>query len=238
MTPADEDGPDRGSEDMLAAEYVVGALAAEERRAAAERIERDPVFARLVDQWEVRLSPLASAYADAEPPASAKAAIDRRLFEGAGVASGRPRFWSNINFWRALAAAAILSHALSVAVPYFLPSGEAPPAQLVASLAADGSDVRYLALYDPQRHQVGLSHVSGERGAGKDFELWMIEGDKAPVSMGVIPAGASVHVGVDEQTQARLEKGAVLAVSLEPSGGSPTGQPTGPVVAAGDLKDI
>ena len=61
MTPADEDGPDRGSEDMLAAEYVVGALAAEERRAAAERIERDPVFARLVDQWEVRLSPLASA---------------------------------------------------------------------------------------------------------------------------------------------------------------------------------
>jgi anti-sigma-K factor RskA len=56
--------------------------------------------------------------------------------------------------------------------------------------------------------------------------------------MGVIPAGASVHVGVDEQTQARLEKGAVLAVSLEPSGGSPTGQPTGPVVAAGDLKDI
>ena len=66
----------------------------------------------------------------------------------------------------------------------------------------------------------------------------MIEGDKAPVSMGVIPAGASVHVGVDEQTQARLEKGAVLAVSLEPSGGSPTGQPTGPVVAAGDLKDI
>ncbi|TIM97823.1 MAG: anti-sigma factor, partial [Mesorhizobium sp.] len=28
------------------------------------------------------------------------------------------------------------------------------------------------------------------------------------------------------------------AVSLEPSGGSPTGQPTGPVVAAGDLKSI
>ncbi len=28
---------------------------------------------------------------------------------------------------------------------------------------------------------------------------------------------------------------AVLAVSLEPQGGSPTGQPTGPVIASGKL---
>jgi anti-sigma-K factor RskA len=29
-----------------------------------------------------------------------------------------------------------------------------------------------------------------------------------------------------------------LAVSLEPPGGSPTGQPTGPVIATGELKPI
>ncbi|WP_287200988.1 anti-sigma factor, partial [Mesorhizobium sp.] len=36
----------------------------------------------------------------------------------------------------------------------------------------------------------------------------------------------------------KLAQGAVLAVSVEPAGGSPTGQPTGPVVAAGDLKNV
>jgi len=34
------------------------------------------------------------------------------------------------------------------------------------------------------------------------------------------------------------EKGTVLAVSLEPAGGSPTGAPTGPVVAAGTIGKI
>ncbi|TIX96857.1 MAG: anti-sigma factor, partial [Mesorhizobium sp.] len=79
---------------------------------------------------------------------------------------------------------------------------------------------------------------SGERAAGKDFELWMIEGKNAPVSMGIIPAGQIAHMTIAPAVQEKLAQGAVLAVSLEPAGGSPTGQPTGPVVAAGDLKSI
>ncbi|TIT10440.1 MAG: anti-sigma factor, partial [Mesorhizobium sp.] len=106
------------------------------------------------------------------------------------------------------------------------------------SLAADGSDVRYLAVYDAARREVGLSHVSGERAAGKDFELWMIEGKDPPVSMGVIPAGQTAHMTISPSVQEKLAQGAVLAVSVEPAGGSPTGQPTGPVVAAGDLKNV
>jgi anti-sigma-K factor RskA len=35
-----------------------------------------------------------------------------------------------------------------------------------------------------------------------------------------------------------IASGALFAISLEPEGGSPTGQPTGPVVAAGDLRSI
>ncbi|HHX4174269.1 TPA: anti-sigma factor, partial [Burkholderia contaminans] len=34
---------------------------------------------------------------------------------------------------------------------------------------------------------------------------------------------------------ARLDARAVLAVSLEPHGGSPSGQPTGPVLATGAM---
>jgi anti-sigma-K factor RskA len=98
--------------------------------------------------------------------------------------------------------------------------------------------VKYLAVYDAAHHNVGLSHLSGERDQGKDFELWLIEGDKPPVSLGVIPVGAATTVSVTQSIQQQIEQGAVLAVSVEPPGGSPTGQPTGPVVATGDLKNI
>jgi anti-sigma-K factor RskA len=37
---------------------------------------------------------------------------------------------------------------------------------------------------------------------------------------------------------ARVSDEAVLAVSLEPEGGSPTGQPTGPVIANGKLAQL
>jgi anti-sigma-K factor RskA len=238
MTLADDTGPDMGGDDILAAEYVVGVLPAEERRAASERIERDGGFARLVDAWEVRLAPLADAYAPVEPPATVKAAVDRRLFSGTSAAPAPGGFWSSLAFWRGLATAALAALAIYVGASLMQPPVETPQQRLVASLVADGSDVRYLALYDPATGDVGLSHVSGERGAGRDFELWMIEGQNKPVSMGVIPAGASIHIAVDEATRAKLATGAVLAISLEPTGGSPTGQPTGPVVAAGDLKNI
>lgn len=240
MTLAEDNGPERGGDDMFAAEYVLGVLPADERQIASRRIDSETDFARLVDGWEDHLSPLAAAYPEIEPPASVKAAVDRRLFAStaAAPAEHRPGLWSSLAFWRGLAAAAVAALALYIAVPYVNPPAVQPQTRLVASLAADGSDVKYLAVYDAAHHDVSLSHVSGERASGKDFELWMIEGKNAPVSMGVIPSGATAHIVVSPAAQQKLAQGAVLAVSLEPPGGSPTGQPTGPVVAAGDLKSI
>jgi anti-sigma-K factor RskA len=240
MTLAEENGPERGGDDLLAAEYVLGVLAADERQIASGRIDAETGFARLVDSWEVHLSPMAAAYAEVEPPATVKPAIDRRLFSSTAASTTAPSgsLWTSLAFWRGLTAAALAALVLYVAVPYLRPPVVVPQERLVASLAADGSDVKYLVVYDAERRDVGLSLVSGERAAGKDFELWMIEGKNAPVSMGVIPAGQTTHIAVTPAVQQKLAQGAVLAVSVEPTGGSPTGQPTGPVVAAGDLKGI
>ncbi|MDX8456209.1 anti-sigma factor [Mesorhizobium sp. VK9D] len=240
MTLAEDNGPERGGDDLLAAEYVLGVLAADERQIASRRIDTETAFARLVDTWEVHFAPMAAAYAAVEPPASVKVAIDRRLFASSASTSAAPGsgLWASLIFWRGLAAAAIAALAVYVALPYVNPPVPQPETRLVASLAADNSNVKYLAVYDATRHEVGLSLVSGDRGAGKDFELWMIEGKNAPVAMGVIPAGQTARMAVTPAVQQKLAQGAVLAVSLEPTGGSPTGQPTGPVVAAGDLKGI
>jgi anti-sigma-K factor RskA len=41
---------------------------------------------------------------------------------------------------------------------------------------------------------------------------------------------------VEPQLSRELREGATLAVSVEPVGGSPTGLPTGPVIASGKLE--
>jgi anti-sigma-K factor RskA len=124
-----------------------------------------------------------------------------------------------------------------VAVPLVIPPTVVPPARLVASIAPANSDVSYLAVYDATAGEVSLSRVSGEPGANQDFELWMVEGQNAPVSMGVIPQGATARLKVSPETIARLGSGDLLAISREPLGGSPTGVPT-TVVAAGGLQSI
>ena len=235
MSVAEDNGPDRSDDDMLAAEYVAGVLPADERQMASRRIDTEPAFARLVDQWEVRLAPLGNAYQPVEPPASVKAAIDRRLFTGAE--RRRPVDQPCI-LARACGCRARRSRGRYCCSLRQSARRNSLPLRLVASLAAEGSDVRYLAVYDAARCEVSLSHVSGERASGRDFELWMIEGSNPPVSMGVIPVGATTHIVITPEIRDRLASGAVLAISLEPAGGSPTGQPTGPVVATGDLKNI
>ena len=243
MSLADDIGPDGGGDDIVAAEYVLGVLPVDERRQATQRIETEQVFARLVDRWEVYFSPLGVGYAEMEAPSQVKVAIDRRLFAGGGIPVGQrapaaPSLLSSLGFWRGLAAAALAALALYIALPFLNPPVEAPRERLVASLAADGSDVRYLAVYDERTNDIGLSRVAGEPGQGSDFELWVIEGQQAPVSLGVIPSGASARLPVSDELRAKMVSGALFAISVEPDGGSTTGAPTGPVVAAGDLKAI
>ena len=43
-------------------------------------------------------------------------------------------------------------------------------------------------------------------------------------------------IAIDRSQAEELGEGVTLAVSLEPSGGSPTGAPTGPVLLAGALQ--
>jgi anti-sigma-K factor RskA len=115
--------------------------------------------------------------------------------------------------------------------------GEMVVAALDAGGAADGG-VRFLAVYDPASKTARISSLSGNPAEGRDFELWLVAGEDAPISLGILPRGGAVSVQVPELMQGRLMSGATLAVSEEPSGGSPTGTPTGPVVATGSARKV
>ena len=70
---------------------------------------------------------------------------------------------------------------------------------------------------------------------GRSLELWALPVEGKPVSLGLIPTGGEGMIGLSDRQQQLLKASVVLAVSLEPRAGSPTGQPTGPVLYQGPL---
>lgn len=211
---------DLPEDEALAAEYVLGALHLAERTAVEARLKRDPGFAALVNDWLNRLSDLNDDYAETPVP-NLLPQIEARLFPQAA----KPRRWFG---W---AAGALTAGAIAVAAFVMLPPSTPPAATMTAELSAEASPLRYAAVIAGD--QLTLNRTAGAAAeAGKDYELWIIEGDKAPVSLGVLHE-ASVTLPAP-----KAAAGYLLAITLEPKGGAPEGKPTGPILAAGPLKNI
>ena len=214
------DIPEAEATDILAAEYVLGTLPLDQREAAATRIRRDAHFALAVARWEERLSSLNIDYDDAPAP-DLIPKIEARLF-GAPV--------KKTAFWKSWFSGAAVAATLGLALLVFLPS--APPSYSpLTTLAAENSDLRYEV--GLRGDELRIARISGaEAEAGRVHELWLIVGDAAPVSLGLI-TGAELKLATTG-----LAQGMVLAISLEPTGGSPTGAPTGPVLVTGVIENI
>jgi anti-sigma-K factor RskA len=233
-----EDGDISGHDEarLLAAEYVLGVLPPAEHAAVSARLGAEPALRAEVRFWRSRLARLDAQFAETPAPAAVWTRLEGRLF---GRDRG-PGLWGSVAFWRSLsgvmAAIALLAIAINLAAPR--PDPDAFAAQLVAALSAQGSNVQVVALYNATTGQVRLTTISGAAVPDKDYELWAIEGSKPPRSMGVIPIDRRVDVPVAPDILAGFGPGTTLAISLEPKGGSKTGAPTGPVVAAGQAKAI
>jgi anti-sigma-K factor RskA len=236
MKRALEDTMPEGGDDLIAAEYVLGVLSGAEREAAAERVRNERGFARLVDQWTMRLSPLDDSYEDIAPPAAIKKALDGKLF----AASASSGFWHSLGFWRALTVGSMAVAAVAI-VPNLRQAGpevaQLPP--IIAPMqATDTGEVRFVALYQPGSDEIRISRVKAEKGAGKDYELWLVNDGAKPVSMGVIPDQGEVRLKVRPELVKLIDSGDAFAVSVEQTGGSPTGEAQGPVIAVGASKEI
>jgi anti-sigma-K factor RskA len=73
---------------------------------------------------------------------------------------------------------------------------------------------------------------------GRVPELWLIPADGKPRALGLLQADHAVTLAMPAALSPLATSNSVLAVSLEPQGGSPTGQPTGPVIASGKLENL
>lgn len=236
MTTPDNKKGGRSRDEVLAGEYVLGVLPISERQNVEKRIRDDRTFASIVDRWQTNLSTFNDDYPENDPPpAWVYASIEKQLFAGtAAPDSVFQRLWHSVAFWRGLALVSC-SAALLFAFNTnrtFQPTPNGP--SLVAKLDGSNATISLVTYYNASTGSLKISPAAVDQKA-KSLELWLIEGSNAPVPLGLLPNNADGEIIIPENLRNQLKDGVTLAVSLEPYGGSPTGKPTGPVIASGGI---
>jgi len=242
-------------DDLLAAEYVLGTMRGGARRRFEQQIANNPALAREVADWQQAFAYLDLTDEPVQPPARVWQAISARLshdapsqaarhddasnqahFTDTQASSAQPRVdvARKARIWQITSAALAACLVVALFWPNTTDHREvAAIVRPVAVLSATTPDAasHLIAGYDARQRALVFTPLNvSTTDAQHSLQLWRIGADKKPVSLGLLDTGKSTRIGVEELST--LE-GVTLAVSLEPAGGSPTGQPTGAVLYAG-----
>lgn len=232
--------PDRDGE-ALAGEYVLGLLDGADRQAFERRMDEDDACRAAVEHWRRRLAPI-----DATAPAIAPSAgLWPRIEAGLGAAAIRrraavqalspigrlQRWWGDLVLWRSaafagLAASILLGLGLLAALDR---AGRQPV--MVAVLMTEGNVAAAVVntFADGRVELLPLQDIAVPDG--RALEIWTLW-DRAvgPRSVGLIDRARSVPLRLDSMP---LRADQLFEITLEPRSGSPTGRPTGPIIAKG-----
>ena len=223
---------DAYDDDALAAEYVLHLLDDRERRAVERRLTSDRALQARVHAWEARLAPMAESIAGVEPPASLK----ERILQSVGSS---PTRGGTSGLWKwvggGLVAASFLAAVLLADL--FSPSRELT-VEFQAELASADRSIIMTAGVIPETHEIVIERFAGAPPDGSVHELWLIaNGADGPVSLGLLNNQGITRIRVPDAIAPGVRTG-TIAISEEPPGGSPSGAPTGPVVATAQFSDI
>ena len=231
--------PAMSEADVAAAELALGVLDGEEKAVALRRMLAEPEFARDVERWRDHFALLFAGVAEEIAPDGVFEKVEARLD---GRSEPRRR---TVNPWKPTAIAASLAALAMTAValrPVEAPVAPAPvsqtaPAPMIAAMAPADKSTPHPAFYDAA---AGMVKMPGQMSipAGRSAQLWAIEGDKAPRPLGTFRETSPGMYVAEAKMGTVIAPGTILAISIEPIGGSPTGAPTGPVIASGMLTKV
>lgn len=239
--------------DALAVRYVLGTLRGPARKRLERVAESDAQLRHRIDAWERALEPLLETLPAVAPRPQVweqiRTQLGHRLTQESPARTPLPQrtgLWSSLAFWRGAAVAAG-AFATMLLVTLISLRSETPTAPPPATALTEPAMVAVLA--DAATHKPMLL-VSATRGADelviqnigaappasdKSLELWALPPGAPPRSLGVLADGGRVRLRLAAPADQALSAIPALAISLEPRGGSPTGQPTGPVLYSGAI---
>lgn len=219
--------------DMLATEYVLGTLKGAARRRFEQLLKQRSDWLRTLHWWESHIHLLADTVPAVSPPTKVWRNIETRLFNKASAST--TNWWRNLGFI-STALAASLATILIVQSPK--PLTELQPSA-IAMLSSEKSEAGWLLSETKNTgnevEMKATSLASLQLKPNNAFELWLLPADKSkPISLGLLPQSGFVRFKIRPDLVSIMGTSG-LAVSLEPIGGSPTGQPTGAVLYQGKL---
>lgn len=231
---------------LLAAEYTFGTLRGPARRRFERLLWTRAELREEVRFWEVHLAPLLGTIRPVRPRAVVWTDIEHRIGNASvttlPVRGGIDDPARGVRLWRNWAlAASVAAVALAVQLyrqpaptPAPVVVAEAKP-ELVAMLQDAKSGSTWLVSVFAQRREIAVINNTGFAvdETRKNLQLWVIGGDGKPHSLGLMPATGRARMPMPEGLT--MPDKPVIAVSLEPAGGSPTGLPTGPVLATSQV---
>lgn len=122
----------------------------------------------------------------------------------------------------------------SATVAHGQPAGRAPQDRLVAVLSQEPTAPAFLLTLDTRSRTLIVRRVSAAPETGHSYQLWLISKKfPGPRSLGIVGEGEFTQRALPVNYDIDTLRTASYAVSLEPSGGSPSGAPTGPVLFTG-----
>lgn len=239
MSPASSPIITAEERDALAGEYVLGLLDNIDRERFEQRLDGDRDLSAAVARWQARLAPIdATAPAVAPSPTlwpAIEAAIGMTAQPGRrSAAQRRNRFadwWDSLPVWRGAAlAGALAALLLAAGLIGALDRAKRQPV-MIAVLLTDANVAAAVVntFADGRVELLPLQSIAVPEG--KALEIWTLW-DRAvgPRSVGLIDRARSTPLRLD---QLPLGHGQLFEITLEPATGSPTGRPTGPIIAKG-----
>jgi anti-sigma-K factor RskA len=221
--------------DRLAGEYALGLLGEDERDAFEDLLARNSGARFALRRARERFAELDATAPSADVSAALwhriETKLDRPSPATGNVTPLRRRPAPASRFWHGFAAAAAAAIAL-VAVGYgTMRSVLAPQPQLIVVLLnAEAQPAAIVEAYHGESVRV-VPLQRFDLPAGKALQVWTLPNrETGPVSVGLIE-GVSATTLHPDLPAPRFDQ--FYEITLEQEGGSPTGKPTGPVLAKG-----
>ncbi|MEC8822562.1 MAG: anti-sigma factor [Pseudomonadota bacterium] len=224
---------ERDDLDMLAAEFVLGTLPIEDRQRVQRLRTTHPELDAQILQWESRLSALNDEIEPVDPAPGLFARIERsidQLEQASSQHNEVVRLRQQVSRWRLSTAATSIAAMLLIAVMMLEPTPTKSP--YVAVFQHDDEQPAFLLTVDLARKQLNIQPVTARPAGNQSYQLWIKDDELGPTprSVGVLNEHFEVDPAALTNYDAELLRRATFGISLEPRGGSPTGQPTGPAL--------
>lgn len=218
--------------DFLAAEYVLGLVDELTRKRLDKQLIDDADFAAQVTRWQKAFSGIDVTTKDVTPAPEVWRNIARDINQTAHPLQKAPDRLRTAA-WSGWALAAALAGVL--VFTYVSRPEPAAPMQPVAVLSGTQPGQQFVVSLNKAASVIEVSALNVTLPQSKNLQLWLIKGTNPPRPLGLVTRNEGNAFSLGTQT---LDNDSVLAISLEPVGGSKQAGPSGPVVFQGKISSL